>query len=138
MSFQALADHAAAFPGVTLDVKWGNDWVASVGGKMFFVGGPHPGRWTHCSFKVDDHRFLELTGVPGFKPAPYAARYRWVQMTDAQAGPAAVRAQGAGGALARAGGGEVAEEAEAEPGHRSLRARSAATTDTEGVDVYIY
>lgn len=89
MSFQALADHAAQLPGATLDVKWGNDWVASVGGKMFLVGGPHPGRWTHCSFKVDDHRFLELTSVPGFKPAPYVARYHWVALTDAKALPLA-------------------------------------------------
>lgn len=89
MSFQALADFAAALPGATLDVKWGSDWVASVGGKMFFVGGPHPGRWTHCSFKVDDHRFLELTGLPGFRPAPYAARYRWVAVDDAKALPLA-------------------------------------------------
>lgn len=89
MSFAALARFAMELPGATQDVKWGADWVASVGGKMFFVGGPHPGAWTHCSFKVDDHRFLELTGLPGFKPAPYAARFHWVAVSDAKALPLA-------------------------------------------------
>lgn len=89
MSFRALADHALSLPGATQDIKWGADWVASVGGKMFLVGGPHPGTWTHCSFKVDDHRFLELTGLPGFAPAPYAARYQWVAVSDARALPLA-------------------------------------------------
>ena len=65
MSFSALRQHAAGLPGVTQDIKWEVDWVASVGGRMFLVGGPHPKTWAGCSFKVDDHRFLELTGVPG-------------------------------------------------------------------------
>jgi predicted DNA-binding protein (MmcQ/YjbR family) len=87
MSFSALARFAMTLPGATQHIKWGADWVASVGGKMFLVGGPHAGSWTHCSFKVDDHRFLELTGVPGVVPAPYAARYHWVAVTDAKALP---------------------------------------------------
>ncbi len=87
MSFKALADYAMTLPGATQDIKWGNDWVASVGGKMFFVGGPNPDKWTHCSFKVDDHRFLELTDLPGFEPAPYAARHHWVAVSDPKALP---------------------------------------------------
>ena len=87
MSFAALAKFAMELPGATEDIKWGADWVASVGSKMFLVGGPHPGIWTHCSFKVDDHRFLELTGLPGIAPAPYAARYHGVAVTDAKALP---------------------------------------------------
>ena len=89
MSFSALAKFAMDLPGATQDIKWGADWVASVGGKMFFAGGPHPGPWTHCSFKVDDHRFLELTGVPGIAPAPYVARFRWVAVSDPKALPLA-------------------------------------------------
>lgn len=87
MSFQALADHALSLPGATQDIKWSADWVASVGAKMFFVAGPHPGPFTGCSFKVDEHRFLELTGLPGFKPAPYAARYHWVAVEHAKTLP---------------------------------------------------
>jgi predicted DNA-binding protein (MmcQ/YjbR family) len=89
MSFAALKAHAASLPGATVDIKWGADWVASVGGKMFLAGGPEPGAWKACSFKVDDHRFLEITGLPGFQPAPYLARVKWVQLTDPKALPLA-------------------------------------------------
>ncbi|HEY4081958.1 MAG TPA: MmcQ/YjbR family DNA-binding protein [Burkholderiaceae bacterium] len=87
MSFAALKKHAMSLPGATEDIKWGADWVASVGGKMFLVGGPHPGTWRGCSFKVEDHRFLELSGLPGFEPAPYMARNHWVRLSDAKALP---------------------------------------------------
>jgi predicted DNA-binding protein (MmcQ/YjbR family) len=89
MSFAALKTHAMALPGATADIKWGADWVASVGGKMFFVGLPEPGPWAACGFKVDEHRFLELSGLPGFAPAPYLARVKWVQLSDARALPLA-------------------------------------------------
>jgi len=64
MSYAALRKRAGSLAGATTDIKWGCDWVFSVGGKMFFVGGPEPGRWAGCSFKVDEHRFLEITGLP--------------------------------------------------------------------------
>jgi len=89
MCFAALKTHALGLPGATEDIKWGADWVASVGGKMFLVGGPEPGVWRGCSFKVDDHRFLELSGLPGLMPAPYAARHHWVRVNDAKALPLA-------------------------------------------------
>ena len=87
MSFLALRKHALTLPGATNDIKWGVDWVASVGGKMFLVGGPEPGRWSGCSFKVDEHRFLELSGLPGLTPAPYLARAKWVRLSDPKALP---------------------------------------------------
>ncbi len=87
MSYAALKQHAQSLPGATVDIKWGADWVASVGGKMFLVGGPEPGRWSGCSFKVDEHRFLEISGLPGFLPAPYLARVKWVRLQDPKALP---------------------------------------------------
>jgi predicted DNA-binding protein (MmcQ/YjbR family) len=89
MSYAALKKHAMSLPGATQDIKWGADWVASVGGKMFLVGGPEPGTWRGCSFKVEDHRFLELSGLPGFAPAPYLARSHWVRLGDPKALPLA-------------------------------------------------
>ena len=71
---------AAALPGASEDVKWGADLVYSIGGKMFCVFLLAGGRASTCSFKVDDDRFLELTGVPGVIPAPYLARAKWVQV----------------------------------------------------------
>ena len=69
---------AAALPGASEDVKWGADLVYSIGGKMFCVFLLDAGRARTCSFKVDDDRFLELTGVRGVIPAPYLARAKWV------------------------------------------------------------
>lgn len=71
---------AATLPGATEDVKWGADLVYSVGSRMFCVFLLEAGRAATCSFKVDDERFLELTGVPGVVPAPYLARAKWVQV----------------------------------------------------------
>jgi predicted DNA-binding protein (MmcQ/YjbR family) len=34
------------------------------------------------SFKVSDSEFDELSQKPGFKPAPYLARAKWVLVTD--------------------------------------------------------
>lgn len=86
MSFAALKKHALSLPGAQADIKWQVDWTACVAGRMFLIGGPEP-TWRGCSFKVDDHRFLELTGIPGIVPAPYLARAKWVQLTDPKALP---------------------------------------------------
>jgi len=71
-----------AWPGVASGIKWEDDLVFTVAGKMFCVlcvngpaGDAAVGR---LSFKVEDTRFLELTERPGFVPAPYLARAHWV------------------------------------------------------------
>jgi len=72
----------AGWPGVASSVKWEDDLVFSVAGKMFVVTGlrgPHKGR---ISFKVDKDRFLELTDQPGMMPAPYMARAFWISITE--------------------------------------------------------
>lgn len=66
---------------VTEDVKWGNDLVFSVGDKMFFVVGLEETPVT-ASFKVADEDYEEMCSRPGFKPAPYLARYKWVFIDD--------------------------------------------------------
>jgi predicted DNA-binding protein (MmcQ/YjbR family) len=89
VSFAALKKHALSLPGAEPDIKWQVDWTACVGGRMFLIGGPEPGAWQGCSFKVDEHRFLELTGIPGIEPAPYLARAKWVRLRRADALPLA-------------------------------------------------
>lgn len=79
----------AGWPGVEAGLKWEDDLVFTVAGKMFCVlclRGPQAGA---LSFKVEDGRFLELTGQPGFVPAPYLARAKWVQVPDPARLPAA-------------------------------------------------
>jgi len=34
------------------------------------------------SFKVTDEEFEELCNEPGFRPAPYVAKYKWVLLDD--------------------------------------------------------
>jgi predicted DNA-binding protein (MmcQ/YjbR family) len=67
--------------GVTEDIKWGHDLVFSVGEKMFCVVGLDQFPIT-ASFKVTDEEFDEMSSRPGFKPAPYVAKYKWVWIDD--------------------------------------------------------
>jgi predicted DNA-binding protein (MmcQ/YjbR family) len=41
------------------------------------------------SIKVSPERFVELTGVPGVKPARYRGRYHWITIVDVRNFPAA-------------------------------------------------
>jgi len=66
---------------VTEDVKWGHDLAFSIGGKMFCVVGLDQSPTT-ASFKVRDEEFEEMCSRPGFKPAPYVAKYKWVLIDD--------------------------------------------------------
>jgi predicted DNA-binding protein (MmcQ/YjbR family) len=82
MDAKQLESFCGAWPGVASDIKWEDDLVFSVAGKMFVVTalrGPHKGR---TSFKVDSDRFLELTDQPGMMPAPYMARAFWISITE--------------------------------------------------------
>ena len=82
MNLSAVKKYCASLPHATADVKWGADHVYSIGGKMFAVAFENELRGVFVSFKVDDDRFLEYTDRPGFVPAPYLARAKWVQVTD--------------------------------------------------------
>lgn len=73
---EALCGH---WPGVTKDIKWGEDLVFSVGAKMFVVA---PVDGSRLAFKVADERFLELTDQPGMIPSPYLARAHWVAVVE--------------------------------------------------------
>lgn len=80
--------HVERWPGVTLDVKWGDHLVASVDNKMFAMfdlpDNATPGR---VHFKVEDDLFLALTDQPGIASAKYLARARWVTVIEPQRFP---------------------------------------------------
>lgn len=80
MDIEQLRTFCTALPAATEDVKWDNDLVFSVGGKMFCVASLEPP--FKCSFKVPDEEFEELSAREGFQPAPYMARAKWVQVTS--------------------------------------------------------
>ena len=80
MNIETLRELCRSLPAVTEDVKWGHDLCFSVAGKMFCVAALD-GRLT-VSFKVRDEEFDDLANSPGFRPAPYVARYKWVLVED--------------------------------------------------------
>ena len=60
----------------------------SVGGKQFaYFKTSAPEKW-RFSIRTTPARFLELTGVPGIKPARYMARFHWVTIVDVRTVPA--------------------------------------------------
>lgn len=78
-SIAALLRFAAALPQARTYVQWQNVRVFAIGDtrRMFALFLP-AARPTEFWCKVDDFRWLELTDRPGFAPAPYLARARWV------------------------------------------------------------
>lgn len=88
MTLLQLKWFCLALPAATHDVKWGEDQVFSVAGKMFAVVCQLPSGIVKVSFKVDTERFLEISDQPGFIPAPYLARAGWVQLQDTKRMPA--------------------------------------------------
>jgi predicted DNA-binding protein (MmcQ/YjbR family) len=82
MTKQSLLKLTRDWPGVSAEIKWEDDLIFMVAGKMFCglcVSGSEKGK---LSFKVESERFLELTDRPGFRPAPYMARAHWVTLDD--------------------------------------------------------
>jgi predicted DNA-binding protein (MmcQ/YjbR family) len=75
----ALRSAAMALPGAEFSVKWGADHVYSVGGKMFAATDE---AGTNLSMKVTDIAFEALTETGRARPAPYAARFKWVMFDD--------------------------------------------------------
>lgn len=84
MTIETVRRWCLARPGVTEDIKWDDDLVFSVGGRMFCVAMLEPPH--RLSFKCDDEAFAELVEREGIIPAPYLARARWVSL-EALEGP---------------------------------------------------
>ena len=80
MDLDFIRKLCTSLSAVTEDIKWGNDLVFSVGGKMFCVASLEPP--LTYSFKVKDEEFEELSHSNGFMPAPYMARAKWVLVTQ--------------------------------------------------------
>ena len=84
MNIEQLRKFCLAFPGVTEDVKWGNDLCFSVGGKMFTVTAVDSSDGG-VSLKTTPERFAELTEREGIIPAQYVARYHWITIENPKA-----------------------------------------------------
>ena len=81
MTASELRKLCLSLPAATETMQWGDDRVFKIGGKMFACSGLKA--TSKYSFKVDEHRFLDLTDLPGIAPAPYLARAKWIQIEPA-------------------------------------------------------
>jgi len=64
-----------------------NFLVYSIGGRKFaYFKTSEPERW-RFSVRVTPDRFVELTDVPGVKPARYRGRHGWITIVDVSTFP---------------------------------------------------
>lgn len=89
MNVARLKAHCGRFAGSveTLHGHPSNILVYAVGGKTFaYFKTSEPERW-RFSLRVTPDRFLELTDMPGVKPARYMGRFHWVTIVKVQEFP---------------------------------------------------
>ncbi|MEZ5757154.1 MAG: MmcQ/YjbR family DNA-binding protein [Emcibacteraceae bacterium] len=84
MTLEEFNKFCKSLKSTTNVIQWDDNSVWKIGGKIFAihscdtVGEPH-----RLSFKCSDHNFQILCELDGIEPAPYLARAKWVQITDA-------------------------------------------------------
>jgi predicted DNA-binding protein (MmcQ/YjbR family) len=81
MTIAEIREICLTFRGVTEDIKWGDHLCFNIGGKMFLVTAPDNVP-VSASFKTSDEDFEILPNRPGFIPAPYMARNKWIFVDD--------------------------------------------------------
>lgn len=90
MNVDAVKQHCSRYPGSSFELFGppSNVLVYHVGGRRFaYFKTSEPEKW-RFSIRTSPERFLELTGVPGIKPARYMAKFRWVTIVDVASMPA--------------------------------------------------
>jgi predicted DNA-binding protein (MmcQ/YjbR family) len=90
MNTPALKAFCRRFPGAaeTLYGEPYNFLVYAIGGRKFaYFKTSHPERW-RFSTKVAPDRYIELTDVPGVKPARYRGRFHWITIVNVSSFPA--------------------------------------------------
>jgi len=86
MNIDHLRKLCLSFSGVTEQLRWGDNLLFKVGGRMFVVASLEPAAvW--LSLKASPENFAELTERPGVIPAPYLARAKWIAMETPDALP---------------------------------------------------
>ena len=71
-----------SLPAATRIVQWEGVVVFKVGGKMFCLIAPEDHSVGRISFKSAPEHYEALSRAPGFRPAPYLARAKWVSIDD--------------------------------------------------------
>ena len=90
MNVSQLKRFCRDFPNAT-ETLYGEPYnflVYSVGGRKFaYFKTSQPERW-RFSTRVTPDRFIELTDVPGVKPARYRGRFYWITIVNVSTFPA--------------------------------------------------
>ena len=90
MTVSQLKRLCREFPEAT-ETLYGHPYnflVYAVAGRKFaYFKTSQPERW-RFSVRVTPDRFVELTDIPGVKPARYRGRYGWITIVDVRAFPA--------------------------------------------------
>ena len=90
MNVRQLKQFCRGFSGATETLYEDpyNFLVYAVGGRKFaYFKTSHPERW-RFSTRVAPDRFIELTDVPGVKPARYRGRFYWITIVNVSSFPA--------------------------------------------------
>jgi predicted DNA-binding protein (MmcQ/YjbR family) len=90
MNVRQLKEFCRGHPGAA-ETPYGEPYnflVYAVGGRKFayFKTSP-PERW-RFSVRVSPDRFIELTDIPGVKPARYRGRFHWITIVNVSGFPA--------------------------------------------------
>ena len=84
MNVKQIKAFCRALPGAS-ETLYGEPWnflVYSIGGKKFaYFKTSEPERW-RFSLRVAPDRFVELTDIPGVKPARYRGRFHWITIVQ--------------------------------------------------------
>ncbi|MDL2358022.1 MAG: MmcQ/YjbR family DNA-binding protein, partial [Pseudomonadota bacterium] len=89
MDTEQLKAHCVELPGMAavLHAAPSNVLAYKVDSKTFaYFKTSEPERW-RFSVRVTADRFLELTDMPGVKPARYMGRFHWVTIVDVRTFP---------------------------------------------------
>ena len=81
MTLEEIREFCLALPGTTEDIKWENHLCFNVGQKMYLLTSPDQVP-VSATMKVNKEDFTEICNQNSFIPAPYLARYNWVQTSD--------------------------------------------------------
>ena len=82
MTPRQIDKFCASLPAATRTVQWEGVAVFKVGGKMFCLIAPADHSVGRISFKSAPEHYEALSRSPGFRPAPYLARAKWVSVDD--------------------------------------------------------
>ncbi|MES2740239.1 MAG: MmcQ/YjbR family DNA-binding protein [Pseudomonadota bacterium] len=91
MDVEAVKQWCAGYPGACALTSGfpGNVLAYTVGDKRFaYFKTSAPEQW-RFSIRTSPSRFLELTGMPGMRPARYMGRFHWVTVVDVRSVPQA-------------------------------------------------